>query len=45
VLVNNDLDLAAETLKAIVRAERVRRIRVEEKIQPILATFGQALGV
>jgi len=45
VLVNSDLDLAAETLKAIVRAERVRRIRVEEKIQPILATFGQALGV
>jgi guanylate kinase len=45
VLVNNDLDLAAETLKAIVRAERVRRIRVEEKIQPILATFGQAWGV
>jgi guanylate kinase len=44
VLVNNDLDLAAETLKAIVRAERVRRVRVEEKIRPILATFEQALG-
>ncbi len=43
VLVNNDLDLAADTLKGIVRAERVRRVRVEEKIQPILATFGQAL--
>ena len=42
VLVNEDLDLAAETLKAIVRAERVRRVRVEEKIRPILATFGQA---
>jgi guanylate kinase len=41
VLVNNDLNLAAETLKAIVRAERVKRIRVEEKIRPILATFGQ----
>ncbi|MGD1070633.1 MAG: guanylate kinase [Bryobacteraceae bacterium] len=45
VLVNNDLNLAAETLKAIVRAERVRRIRVEEKIRPILASFGQAPGV
>ncbi len=45
VLVNNDLNLAVETLKAIVRAERVRRIRVEEKIQPILDTFGQALEV
>ena len=43
VLVNNDLNLAVETLKAIVRAERVRRIRVEEKIQPILDTFSQAL--
>jgi guanylate kinase len=45
VLVNNDLNLAAETLKAIVRAERVRRIRVEEQIQPILDSFGQALKV
>jgi guanylate kinase len=45
VLVNNDLNLAVETLKAVVRAERVRRLRVEEKIQPILDTFGQTLGV
>jgi guanylate kinase len=45
VLVNNDLSLAAETLKAIVRAERARRSRVEEQIRPILATFGQALVV
>jgi guanylate kinase len=44
VLVNNDLNLAVETLKAIVKAERVRRIRVEEKIQPILDTFGQVIG-
>ncbi len=39
VLVNNDLNLAAETLKSIVRAERVRRVRVEEKLKPILASF------
>jgi len=45
VLVNEDLDLASESLKAIIRAERVRRIRVEEKIRPILATFGQETGV
>ena len=45
VLVNNDLNLAVETLKAVVRAERVRRIRVEEQIQPILDSFGQTLGV
>jgi guanylate kinase len=41
VLVNKDLELAVESLKGIVRAERVRRVRVEEKIRPILATFGQ----
>lgn len=45
VLVNNDLNLAAETLKSIVRAERVKRVRVEDKIRPILDTFSQALGV
>jgi guanylate kinase len=45
VLVNNDLNLAAETLKSIVRAERVKRVRVEDKIRPILETFGQSLGV
>ncbi len=45
VLVNEDLEPAVESLKAIVRAERVRRIRVEEKIRPILATFGQERGV
>jgi len=44
VLVNDDLTLAVETLKSIVRAERVRRIRVEDKIKPILATFDQAMG-
>ncbi len=44
VLVNQDLEEAVESLKAIVRAERVRRIRVEEKIRPILATFGQRTG-
>ena len=42
VLVNNDLNLAAETLKAIVRAERVRRIRVEKQIKPILDSFDQS---
>jgi hypothetical protein len=28
-----------ETLKSIVRAERVRRVRVEDALRPILATF------
>ena len=44
VVVNDDLDLAAETLKSIVRAERARRLRVEDKIRPILATFGRGPG-
>jgi guanylate kinase len=45
VLVNNDLNLAADTLKSIVKAERVKRIRVEENIRPILETFDQLPGV
>ena len=42
VLVNREVDPAVETLKSIVRAERVRRIRVEDNLQPILATFAEA---
>jgi len=45
VLVNDDLERAAESLKSVVKAERVRRVRVEEKIRPLLETFGQTLGV
>jgi guanylate kinase len=41
VLVNEELDPAAETLKGIVRAERIRRSRVEKQIEPILASFKQ----
>jgi len=39
VLVNNDLQSSVESLAAIVRAERMRRVRMEPEIQPILATF------
>ncbi len=39
VLVNRDLAESDLVLSAIVRAERVRRIRVEEQIRPILETF------
>ncbi len=39
VLVNNDLQSSADSLSAILRAERMRRVRMESKIQPILATF------
>src|SRR5207247_6628689 len=39
VIINNDLQSSAESLAAIVRAERVRRVRMEPQIQPILSTF------
>jgi len=39
VLINNDLQSSAEALSAIVRAERLRRVRMEPQIRPILATF------
>lgn len=42
VLVNREVDESVETLRSIVRAERVRRIRIEDRIQPILASFGKA---
>jgi len=45
VLINDNLELATENLMSIVRAERVRRSRVEDRIQPILSTFGRANGV
>jgi guanylate kinase len=40
VLINNDLAMSAATLASIVRAERVRRTRIEDQIRPILETFG-----
>lgn len=39
VLINRELSTSDETLAAIVRAERVRRIRIEDQIRPILETF------
>ena len=39
VLVNDRVDESAQNLAAIVRAERVRRVRMEERIAPILKTF------
>jgi guanylate kinase len=39
VLVNDWVDESAQNLAAIVRAERVRRVRMEERISPILMTF------
>ena len=39
VLVNDDLERSVDTLSAIVKAERVRRRKVEEKVRSILASF------
>jgi guanylate kinase len=39
VVVNHDLDESAGTLEAIVRAERVRRFRMQDQIDRILGTF------
>jgi len=40
VLINREVDASVDTLIAIVKAERMRRSRMEEEIRPILATFG-----
>lgn len=39
VLVNRDLDRSVDTLASIVKAERVRRARMEAEVAHILATF------
>jgi guanylate kinase len=44
VLINNELAASDETLAGIVRAERVRRCRMEEQIRPILEAFETTKG-
>jgi guanylate kinase len=39
VIVNREVDAAADTLASIVKAERARRDRDESEIRPILETF------
>jgi guanylate kinase len=39
VLINNNLAESQNTLSSIVRAERVRRTRIEDRIRPVLETF------
>jgi guanylate kinase len=39
VVINHRLEESVDTLASIVKAERVRRIRMEDQIRPILATF------
>ncbi len=42
VLINSDLEESVTVLSGIVRAERARRTRIEDKIRPILETFEPA---
>jgi guanylate kinase len=44
VLVNRQIDTSVDTLMAIIKAERVRRIRMEDQVQPILRSFEQEPG-
>lgn len=39
VLINQDLEESARALEAVVRAERMRRSRMEPRIGPVLETF------
>lgn len=39
VLINNQLEDSITRLQAIVKAERIRRVRMEEKVRPILESF------
>ncbi len=41
VLINRELAEAEATLASIVRAERVRRTRIEDQIKPILETYNE----
>lgn len=44
VVINDDLSRSANSLAAIVAAERVRRTRIEDEIRPILETFGEEVA-
>jgi hypothetical protein len=40
VLINREIDDAATRLVSIVKAERLRKARMEEEVRPILESFG-----
>ena len=42
ILVNHQVEESVATLRAIIKAERVRRSRMEDKIKPILRSFQEA---
>ena len=45
VLVNREVNASVDILASIVKAERTRRTRMEDQIQPILETFEISEGV
>ena len=45
VLVNHQVEESTGTLSAIIRAERIRRVRMEEQIRPILKSFEEKPAV
>lgn len=45
VLINREVSASVDTLASIVKAERTRRTRMEEQVQPILESFERSKGV
>jgi len=45
VLINRELEECTRDLEAIVRTQRLRRVRREDDIQPILDSFDEAVGM
>jgi hypothetical protein len=43
ILVNQNLEESSDGLAGIVQAERLKRIRSEERIRPILDSFGAVM--
>jgi guanylate kinase len=43
VVVNDEVEEAVAALQAIIRAERLRRARMADRLRPILETFGEKL--
>jgi len=43
-LVNREVEESVARLRAIVEAERIRRVRMEDEVKPILTTFQTALA-
>lgn len=45
ILVNREVEESMETLRSVVRAERVRRARMEGEIRPILESFEESSSI